>query len=215
MDEITRAVSLIRNTREQVPPQRAALIGISGIDGSGKGYVTGKIVAALEEQGLRVAGINVDGWLNLPAKRFNPANAAEHFYEHAIRFEEMFATLILPLRERRSHRLVMEYAEETATTYRPHTYAFEEIDIIVMEGIFLFKRAYRGQFDLTCWIDCSFETALERALERGQEGLPPEETVRAYETIYFPAQRIHFERDTPREGAMEILPNDPRLDRRD
>ena len=53
--------------------------------------------------------------------------------------------------------------------------------------------------------------ALERALRRGQEGLPPEQVVRAYETIYFPAQRIHFERDEPRSGADLVLGNDPRL----
>jgi uridine kinase len=35
--------------------------------------------------------------------------------------------------------------------------------------------------------------------------------VRAYETIYFPAQRIHLERDRPRQAADGIILNDPRL----
>ena len=61
------------------------------------------------------------------------------------------------------------------------------------------------------WLDCTFATALERALRRGQEGLPPDETIRAYETIYFPAQRIHFARDEPRAGADLVVPNDHRL----
>jgi uridine kinase len=43
-----------------------------------------------------------------------------------------------------------------------------------------------------------FETVQERALARSQEGLPPEETLRDYETIYFPAEQIHLERDDPR-----------------
>jgi uridine kinase len=211
MDDVEEAVALILATREAVPPRRAALIGISGIDGSGKGYLTGKIAARLEERGVRVAVINVDGWLNLPHRRFNPANPAEHFYAHSIRFEEMFAQLILPLREHRSHRVTAEFAEETATEYCPHSYVFEDVEVILLEGIFLFKPAYRGHFDRTLWVDCTFETALERALQRGQEELPPEATVRAYETIYFPAQRIHFTRDNPRAAASVILPNDPRL----
>jgi len=80
-------------------------------------------------------------------------------------------------------------------------------DAIVLECIFLFKRAYRHHFDLAIWIDCSFETALERAIARGQESLPASETVRAYETIYFPAQRIHFRNDRPRETADLIIDN--------
>src|SRR5439155_6858688 len=78
-----------------------------------------------------------------------------------------------------------------------------------LEGIFLFKPAYRHQFDLAVWIDCSFETALQRAIARGQEGLPAAETKKAFETIYFPAQQIHLTRDHPRETADIVFPNDP------
>jgi uridine kinase len=211
MGEVGRAVASIMAKRREVPPQRALLIGVSGIDGSGKGYLTGRIVTQLQERGVRAVGINVDGWLNLPQRRFSETNPARHFNEHCIRFDEMFETLILPLRDRRSHRVVADFVEETATEYRPHTYDYEEIDIILLEGIFLLKPAYRGHYDLSFWVECSFETALERALQRGQEGLPPDETIRAYGTIYFPAQQIYLERDNPRAAASAILLNDPRL----
>jgi uridine kinase len=46
----------------------------------------------------------------------------------------------------------------------------EEVDIIVLEGIYLLKHAYRHYFDLAFWVECTFETALQRALQRGQEG---------------------------------------------
>jgi uridine kinase len=38
--------------------------------------------------------------------------------------------------------------------------------------------------------------------------LRPEETIRAYETIYFPAQRLHFDRDAPVRAANMVLHND-------
>jgi len=38
--------------------------------------------------------------------------------------------------------------------------------------------------------------------------LSPAATIRAYETIYFPAQKIHFARDNPRETAHSIIDND-------
>ena len=189
----------------------ALLVGISGIDGSGKGYLAGRLHARLTQAGLRVAPLNVDGWLNLPGVRFSRTRPGEHFYHHALRLEQMFARLVLPLRRRRSIDIVAPHAEETATAYRDRRYAFHDVDVVLVEGIFLYKREYRPHFDMAVWIDCTFETALERALLRAQEGLPPEETRQAYHAIYFPAQRLHLERDDPRNGADAVLLNDPRL----
>ena len=206
-------LSAIVARRKQIPAKRALLVGISGIDGSGKGFVAAKIAASLGAAGVTAPGysialIGVDGWLNLPNARFDREGPAEHFYEHGFRFEEMFETLILPLRENREIDLRMNFTEETATEYREHRYRFRAIDIILLEGIFLLKKTLRHHFDLTCWIDCSFETALARAVKRYQEGLPPVETVRAFQTIYFPVQQIHFKRDAPQAAADLILPNE-------
>jgi uridine kinase len=182
-------------------------VAISGIDGSGKGYVTTRINEALRAN-LRVAAINIDGWLNLPRVRFSAENPAEHFYRHAVRFDDLFAQLALPLRDRRSLRLEADYAEETATEHRRHVYDFQDVDIILLEGIYLLKREFQSYYDLSFWIDCSFETALARALARRQEGLSAAETIHAYRTIYFPAQELHFTRDDPRAAAAAIVNND-------
>ena len=211
MSDLQTVVSQILDARRSVPAQRSVLAAITGIDGCGKGYVTARIVNALQAKGIRAAGINIDGWLNLPHKRFTVSNPAEHFYLHALRFEEMFVQLILPLRDQRSLRIEADFAEETATEYRRHLYEFVDIDVIALEGIYLLKRTFLAYYDLSIWIECSFETALERAIARAQEGLPPEDTVRAYRTIYFPAQEIHFQQDNPKAAAMVIINNDARL----
>lgn len=211
MTTLQTVVDEILDARSSIPSQRSVLTAITGIDGCGKGYVTARIVDALQTKGVGAVAINIDGWLNLANRRFDASNSAEHFYLHAIRFEEMFAQLILPLRDHRSLRIVADYAEETATEYRRHVYEFEDVDVIALEGIYLLKRAFHAHYDLSIWIECSFDTALERAISRAQEGLPPEETIRAYRTIYFPAQEIHFQRDNPKAGATLIVNNDARL----
>jgi uridine kinase len=198
----------ILERRSAIPANRSLLVGISGIDGCGKGYVAAQLESYLALHGVASAVLNVDGWLNLPEKRFSPHTPAQHFYENAIRFAEFFAQLVIPLRNERSVHLLADFAEETASSYRQHTYDFRDVDVVLVEGIFLFKSQYRDLFDLTIWIDCSFQTALARAIERAQEGLSPAETIAAYETIYFPAQRIHLAQDQPRENADLIFEND-------
>ena len=148
---------------------------------------------------------------NLPRKHFDRSNPAEHFYLHAIRFDEMFTRLILPLRDQRSVNIEADYLDETAAEYRRQVYKFKDMDVILVEGIYLLKRSFQSYYDLSFWVECSFNTALDRALARAQEGLSWEETARAYRTIYFPAQEIHFRRDNPKAAATVIVNNDPRL----
>jgi uridine kinase len=199
----TRIVAM----RRAVLSNRAFLIGVSGIDASGKGFITEKIANRLQESGWRIAIINADDWLNLPEVCLSRHKPAEHFYEHAMRFDEMFNQLIIPLKQNGEVDLPADCSDAKGNT-RSHRYEFRKIDIVLLEGIFLFKPAYRHYFDLTAWVECPFETALKRAIERGQEGLPPAETVKAFETIYFPAQRIHFARDNPQAAADFIIQND-------
>ena len=221
MDAVTsppRRVTSVEEVLERVlelraatPRGRALLVALSGIDGAGKGFVAERLRERLVATGLATALVGVDGWLRLPHERFDAYRPGEHFYRRALRLEEMLERLVLPLRDRRSVDVVADFAEETAMAYRRHRHAFEDVDVVLVEGIQLLKRAYREHYDLAVWIDCSFETALERALARRQEGLSAEETVHAYRTIYFPAQRLHFELDDPRGSADVLLENDRRL----
>jgi uridine kinase len=208
MISFDNVVAAILKQRVATHATRGLLVGVSGIDGSGKGYITAQLEAHLAQHGVSSAIINVDGWLNLPHKRFDPRAPAQNFYHHGIRLEELFSKLVVPLRDHRSHHLVYDFAEETAHQYRQQTFDARNVDVVLVEGIFLFKQEYQHVFDLRLWIECSFATALVRAIERNQEGLSPACTVAAYESIYFPAQRIHFKRDNPRAAADLIYDND-------
>src|SRR5689334_6028375 len=109
-----KIVELILAKRRALSDEHSLLVGISGIDASGKGFVTSKLSEELALKGLTVANINADGWLNLPDVRFNETNPAQNFYQKAIRLEEMFQTLVLPLQEKRAVRLMADLTEETA-----------------------------------------------------------------------------------------------------
>ena len=208
MTDIDQIANSILQKRRMLTSDRSLLVGISGIDGSGKGYLAAQLQAHLALRGVIPAILNVDGWLNLPEKRFDQNAPAVNFYENAIRFDQFFSQLVLPLRDGRSIHLEADFVEEIASNYRKHTYHFKDVSVVLVEGIFLFKPQYRKYFDLAIWIDCSFPTALVRAIDRAQEGLSPANTIAAYERIYFPAQRIHLDQDKPRENADLIFEND-------
>ncbi len=196
-DEYGSLLDAVTTRRRRVGRERAVLVALTGIDASGKGHVAARLSASLASSGLRVANLNVDGWLDLPRVRFSASNPARHFYQHAIRVDPLFGQLVCPLRAHRSVDITMKFADETAVEYSRRRCHLSNIDVIVLEGIFLLKRDLQHYYDLACWIECTFETALERAVARAQEGLSPEDTTHAYRTIYFPAQQIHLRRDSP------------------
>src|SRR6266567_1192061 len=97
LPQFDRVISEILARRADASGKRAVLAGISGIDASGKGFITKKIAKRLRESGWRVAMINADDWLNLPEVCLSRHRPAEHFYEYALRLDEMFNRLIIPL----------------------------------------------------------------------------------------------------------------------
>ncbi len=211
MQDFYSTVKTILDKRKETPKSRSLLAAFSGIDGCGKGYLTTKICAQFKTLGINTVVINGDGWLNLPEKRFNQDNQAKHFYLNGFRFGEMFSQLVLPLKNNRSINLEANFVAETATTYQKYHYEFKNIDVILLEGIYLLQPDFLAYYDLSFWIDCSFKTALTRALARGQEGLSQKETINAYRTIFFPAQIIHFQKDDPKGLATEIIKNEEKI----
>ncbi len=186
------------------------LVALSGIDGSGKGCFANRLHAALEDRAIHTAVVHADDWISPPRQRFGSPPTPRHFYDNAIRFESMFSEVITPLRREGRVDVSLTLGGQSGFLRR-RTYRFDAVDVVLLEGIFLLRRELLPSYDRTIWIDCTFQTALERALERNQEGLPPEQIEHEYRTIHFPAQHHHASRDAPRERAALVVLNDERL----
>ena len=189
---------------------RASLftIAISGIDASGKGYTAKLLQEELDSKGYRVANINIDPWQNPIAVRLRKENAAENVYENIFRWTDFFEQLIFPLQKNKSIYLETEGIRSDADIYYPLVYDHTDIDILLIEGILLFKKKYLEHYDRKIWIDCSFETGLQRAVQRNVERLYEERLIHDYEIFYYAAQRLHFEKDDPKKTADVIFSND-------
>lgn len=160
----------------------APAVGVSGVDGAGKSWLCARLSGLLGARGLRVATLGVDGWRTAPEERFRGPDWGRRFYECAYRWDEARAAL------------------DSARRSAQH-------DLVLFEGIFALADERRGWFDLTIWIDCPFEVALGRALERNQEGREAPALRDEYERVYWPAQRLHLERDRPHERADWVFEN--------
>jgi hypothetical protein len=55
---------------------------------------------------------------------------------------------VLPPWDQRRLALTLDATDETATPYRSDRWTFADVDVVLLEGIFLFKRQLRPQYDL-------------------------------------------------------------------
>lgn len=207
-DSIENLAHAVYARIQRVAPDRVALVGVSGIDGSGKSARSRELNDALRALGLRVAHIGIDPWQNPQSVRFGGADPGLHFYSRCIRFEELFAQLVDPLLRHGSINLNTRGIRTDRDEWYDLSYAFEDVDLVLLEGILLFTRELAPRFDLRIWIECSFDTALQRALARNVENLPAAHLRRDYERIYHAAQRHHLSIDTPRASAHLIFDNE-------
>ena len=183
-------------------------VGISGIDASGKGFLTGLVQQELNNLGYKVANINIDPWQNPLRVRLQKENAAENLYENIFQWDRFFNQLIFPLQLHKSIYLETNGIKSDADIYYPLLYDYSDLDILLIEGILLFKKKYIGYYNYKIWVDCSFDTGLQRAISRNVENLPKERLISDYETFYYAAQRLHFEKDDPQKAADIIFNND-------
>jgi len=207
MDNLAGLTATIASAYKNHSDRRAFTVAVSGIDASGKGHISHLLQNELEKKGYTVANINIDPWQNPMPVRLQGINSAENFYNNVFRWDDFFQQLIKPLQEARHIFLETMLIRTHADDYYSFTYNFNNIDILVIEGILLFQKKFEFLYDYKVWIDCSFETGMERAVERNIEKLDKERLVHDYHTIYYAAQRLHLERDNPLTKADIIFDN--------
>ena len=182
-------------------------VAITGIDGSGKSFLSEVLFSRLSEAGLSCAILKLDLWHQPSYIRFAKNNPGENYYLNAYKFNDFFSLLVEPLKKSRAIDIKVELFDAYSDYQYTKSFLFENIDVILLDGIFLLKKEFRKHHDYSIWIECSFSTAWARALSRNQEKTSEDQIKYLYNFIYFPAQRIHLYRDTPLKFADQIIYN--------
>lgn len=157
------------------------LLGISGIDCSGKSTLAEALLEQAVEAGLRARLVHVDDFIipESARKRVGPDHVDyfEYTFDHAL-----FASSI-------------KAAAADANT-----------DLVIGEGIFLFRQEMVDTWDLKVWIEMSTENSLERGSVRDAEFFGSRaQAATEYQRSFIPAHGLHLNRDRPSEAADIVL----------
>jgi uridine kinase len=182
---------------------RTTIVGISGIDCAGKTSLAARLADELRAFGEDAVVIGGDQFNRPRSERSRcPVEDADYGFAYGQLVEEV----LVPARAGRRVEARLRVKDWARDAWDDGEVAVEPGAIVLLEGVFLFTREVSPLLDLKVWLDISFDDALERALVRDAEAMGGPDGVRErYATRYFPGQRLHLERDRPRESADLVL----------
>jgi uridine kinase len=182
---------------------RTTIVGISGIDCAGKSTLARTLAADLRAADADAVLIGGDDFNRPRSERsIFPADEPDYGFDYA----QLIREVLEPARagDRVETRLRVKDWERDAWDER--AFVVEPGAIVLLEGVFLFTSDVAPLLDLKVWLEIGFDEALERALVRDAKAMGGPDGVRErYATRYFPGQRLHLERDRPRESADLVL----------
>lgn len=194
--------SVLRNLHIEKGSNKAKIVAISGIEGGGKRELTEKVADALRLAGVSVAIVHTVDWEAAQNVRFNVMNSPEEYYLNAYHLDDMVEQLILPLKlfGRVDTSVTLENVLNPRTTY----YNLEDIDIILIEGVYLLQKAYLDLYDYSIWVKSDFDSAFARLNSQFEVEQSYQALVNLFEGLIKPAAQYHIYTDDPEGHAKSI-----------
>ncbi|MCK5818946.1 MAG: uridine kinase [Psychromonas sp.] len=198
--------SILRSLHIKKESDKPLIVAISGIEGGGKKKLAVKTEELLELEGIRVALVRGVDWESPKDVRFNVMNSPEEYYLHAYRYDEMFEELIIPLKL--FGEIKIKITLDEVISPRVIDYNFRDIDIIIIEGVYLLQAAYIDFYDYTCWIQSDFNTAYHNLQSSNNIKDYEKVLINLFKRLLKPAAQYHIYTDDPQGIAKSVFMND-------
>lgn len=218
---ITPTTTLLREVRDEVRQHfrgGRVILAVDGLDGAGKGDFADGLAAVFAEQDIAAFRASVDGFHKPRAERYARGHAsAEGFYHDSYDYETMRRVLIDPFRDgaqtsaTTGFQLAAWDADRDAPALSRWVTAPADA-VLVVDGIFLLRPELRDLWDVSIWLDVSFERAFARlAARHGIDPNPDADTNARYRH----GQELYAREAQPVAAASIVVENlDPAHPRR-
>jgi phosphoglycolate phosphatase-like HAD superfamily hydrolase/uridine kinase len=182
---------------------RPLVIGINGIDCSGKTEFADGLEKFLKNQGIRTQMIYLDDFHNPKKVRYAGRNQAENYFNRSFNISLLVEKLLKPAREKGRVSTTLTLLDvNTDKANVGKNYTITPDTVVIVEGVFLFRNEVAPYLDYKVYLDIPFEESKRRAVTRD-----PAATVTKYDEKYLPAQQKYINELAPASIADMVLDN--------
>lgn len=202
---INRLATYISQSRPETGPY---VIGITGIDASGKSTLTTLLEQELVQMGGVVQVVRLDDFHRPRIDRYREGlDEPEKYYEQSFDFNRLIDEVLEPIRDEGvldTSLVCLDVVADTWTNERH--YSVTSDSIVLLEGVFLFRPEISHFLDLIVFLRVDEGVAIDRALTRDASVLGAN-ILERYQSKYLPAQRKYLAEYPSERNADIILDN--------
>jgi uridine kinase len=187
------------------------IVGISGLDASGKSQIAQTLTTELEKKGKSILSISGDSFQYPRGYKedFQEETWAIQHIRRTINFEKMRNDFLIPLKQEPKSILIdiVNYdSKERVQKKIKLNYPL----IVIIESIYLFQKSLIEFFDYTIFLDITPEESLNRVQSRPRdlelygslEGIE-----KKYTTKNYPGYQLFNQQENPKQYANVIIDN--------
>lgn len=184
------------------------VVGVTGIDASGKSTLTTMLADELRRSGKSVQIVRLDDFHRTRAERHvEGLPEPVQFYEYGFDFERLRNGVLKPIRDEGqldATLVCLDLIKDTWTVERK--YSVNSETIVLLDGVFLFRPDIAHFLDLIVFLQVDEGTVIER-VKRRDVPIYGAEILAKYESKYLPAQRNYLEEYPAEINADVIIDN--------
>lgn len=190
------------------------IIGINGVDTSGKTIFTRKYSTFLECLGIKNTILHIDDFHNPSAIRYQGEDEIEAYYNNAFNYNQVIDVILKPLQK-------MGHFDENVLCLNLDSdkyenlihYKIDEDTILLIEGVLLFREPLLQYLEGKIFLNISFDEVINRAKERDVPKYG-EVFLQKYINKYIPIQKRYLSEEDPMQKSDIIINNQDYLNPR-
>ncbi len=198
---------ILETVYHHIIKDKSRIIGITGIDCSGKSHFAQSVSDYLSSQKIQNIVVHVDDFLYEKSIRYQSEDEIENYFFHTFNYKKLVLEILEPVKTGQVVDIELDLLDENTDKYiSKKEFKITENALVILEGVFLLRDAIRKYLDYTIFLDIDISRCLERADIRDKDRW--DENIEArYKRKYIPTQRMYLNKYDPKILADIIIDN--------
>lgn len=176
------------------------ILGIDGLSRSGKTTFVNRLTQILKEKHIQFCVFHIDDHIVARGKRYNTKHE-EWFEYYNLQWDIEWVRDNLLEKLKVSDHLKLPFYNNLSDTHRTEIIEIPESCIVIIEGIFLQRREWRGFYDFLVYLDCPRTKRFYRESESTQSN------IEKFRNRYWKAEDYYLKTEEPEKKANLVLKN--------
>jgi len=209
LNSIVNWINIYYKTEEKIVrklPMKRGICGISGVDTAGKTIFTKQFYKFLKCKGHNCKVVHLDDFHNPKEIRSQLNDPVESYLKYAFDLNKVLDEILIPIKKGNDVSKELKLLCLETDKYEINkNIKLTPNDLILLEGVLLFREPLNNYFDYRIYIDINYDYMVERAHKRGEGSIT--ELEKSYHNKRIPIQKKYILENSPKKQSDIIINN--------